>query len=112
MTLPPLVLDSARRYSLAQATLVCDYRRTATMREKHLSTEADRCGLGHGYDGHGRVTLDADAVERLALQLRVIRAERGNWRRKNLGKWAVRGRRGGRRTRSAKVVTADPVSGG
>lgn len=77
-------------YTLNEAAARCGYRRVNTLREKHLATAADREILGHAYDDAGRVALDRVAVDALANRLAAERLARGNWRVRNLGKWARR----------------------
>lgn len=77
------------QYTLREATERLGYRRPNTVREKHLRTQEDRERLGATYDVRGWLILDAAAVDRLARKLRRERAERGDWRRRNLGEHAL-----------------------
>ena len=78
---------ATRTYSLREATIKCGYRRVNTMRELHLRTEEQRVALGHHYRD-GAVHLTAARVDDLAKDLTMARAARGNWRVRNLGKFA------------------------
>ena len=89
-----------RTYTLIEAATRCGYRRPNTFREKHLKTQNDRTRYVRGYDGRGRLQLDADAVDALADRLEITRLKNGNWRLKNLGAHANAGRRQASRSRS------------
>jgi len=76
-------------YFLNEATRVLGYRHPGTVRAKHLAQEDDAKALGRRYYD-GRIILDKAAVHKLAEELHRERAERGEWRSKNLGKYLNR----------------------
>lgn len=81
-----------RTYTLKEAARLCSYRRVNTFRERFLATDDDYARLVVGFDSHGRLMLHADHVDEIARALREERANRGNWRRRNLGNYALPGR--------------------
>lgn len=91
---------------LTEAAVRCGYARVNTMREKHLATGAQKVAMGHEYDGLGRVLVDEAAVLELAARLHAERQERGEWRSKNLGRYAKKG--GGRRKPTAPRARRKP----
>lgn len=103
----------SRTYTLREAAARCGYRRPNTMREKFLATKTQRQRLGHRVV-NGVAFLDADAVDALALQVEAERAARGDWRVKNLGRYARKRRRrspaarGGRPPERCRDRSCDP----
>lgn|SRR5690606_27720847 len=74
-------------YYLAEAAKVLGYKHPGTVRAKHLATPEDAAMLSKNYHD-GRVILDKAAVHKLAAQLEEERSTRGEYRLKNLGRYA------------------------
>ena len=76
--------------TLAEAARRCGWSRPNTFREHFLGTNESRDRLVVGVDAKGRLLLDEGTVRELVQVLEHERKARGNWRPRNLGRYARR----------------------